>query len=82
MKRTGLEEFYSAYREIISVLLECGHTDCRSYPFGYAWSEYERIRTRHRVQLATEGVVIHAAAGAVMAGPEHFNKILKELTDG
>lgn len=78
----GVEEFYSAFREIISVLRECGHTDCGHYPFGYAWSEYERIRTRHRIQLATEGLVIQAAAGSIMAGPEHFNKLIKELTDG
>ncbi|QGF20934.1 tail length tape measure protein [Serratia phage JS26] len=77
-----LEEFYDAYREIISVLLEHGHYCCRRYPFGYAWSEYERVRRRRNLALATEGVIIQAAAGSIMAGPEHFNKLIKELTDG
>lgn len=64
------------------MLREYGHTHCDSYTFGYAWSEYERIRRRINNRMATEGVIIQAAAGSILAGGEHFNKLLKELTDG
>lgn len=32
--------------------------------------------------MASEATLLQAAVGSILSGPEHFNTLLKELTDG
>lgn len=46
------------------------------------YSEFNRVVKRENRALASQGLIIQAAAGSIMAGGEHFDKVIRNLTDG
>lgn len=66
----------------MSLLLAEGHTFARRYPVAMVWSETRFARRRINARISLEAIVMNAAVGAILAGPKHFQKVLKELEQG
>ena len=66
----------------MSLLLAEGHTAARRYPVGVVWSEAKMVRRRINQRISLEAIVLQAAVGSVIAGPKHFQEVLKGLEDG
>lgn len=64
------------------MLRQQGQPDCIHYPWAMAYSEYNRIVKRENAKMITEALLVRAAIGSVLAGPEHFNDLIARLTDG
>lgn len=69
-------------RRKTSLLLSHGHTDAGSYPLGFLNDESTLVTERQNGLLATEGVVLQAAAGSIMSkeGGKHFKTLVERLS--
>jgi hypothetical protein len=70
-------------RRKTSLLLSHGHLDAGCYPLGFLGDEVALVIERQNALMATEGVVMQAAAASVMSkeGGKHFTKLLKQMTE-
>lgn len=63
--------------------MSIGLVDAHSYPLGFVADEVTLVVERQNAMLASEGTIFHAAGAAIMSkkGGEHFNAVIKRLTE-
>lgn len=64
------------------MLLDHGHMDAWHYPLGRVADEVDVVERRGNVRIATEAVLMQAAAGSIMSSEmgTEFKRLVGELT--